>query len=207
VHIAPHIPQMQSLGFKLLGCYDCGEVVSDGRSIVGYFLNRRTNDFANVSLMMAPGKVASYFEFSARLANGQALETNTNEILPQTPDHPEIRVFRFPKIREPRAQYELHRQLVEMYADGLCVQGEPKGHEIQRLVRIVENYGVRHTKSGYMYLADRGEHYRLTWKGAALMAWRALWPTALVRTILHRQAMQAELESLQVRGTTVWHKA
>jgi hypothetical protein len=205
--MAPRIPEMQALGFEWLGCYDCGELTNDAKTYVAYFLNRNTNDFANVTLMMSPGKMASYFEFSTKLSNGMTLETNTNGILPLTPDNPEIRVFRFHKILQPQALFEVHQQLLAKYAAGFSALGEPKGQEIERMVRVVQNYGARHTQIGYMYLAEAGESYRLTWKGAILMTWRALWPTVFLRKALYRQEMRSELRSLQVRGATALQKA
>jgi hypothetical protein len=204
---SPRIPQMQSLGFELIGCYNCGEMASDTKSFVAYFVNRQTNDFSNVTVVVSPGKVAGYFEFSTRLTNGTLIETNTNSILPLTPNNPNYRVFRFPKISEPQALYDVHRQLLAKYANGFGAQGEPKGLEIQRLVRVVELYGACHEKIGYMYLADGGTHYRLTWKGACLMTWRALWPTVLVRRMLFRQQMNSELQELHVSGETALQKA
>jgi hypothetical protein len=46
------------------------------------------------------------------------VETNTNRALPLTPDNPETRVFRFPKIKELDALYKLHLQLIEKHAAG-----------------------------------------------------------------------------------------
>jgi hypothetical protein len=127
--------------------------------------------------------------------------------LPLTPDNPEVRVFRFPEIEEPRELYQVHKSLTEKYANGQWAQGEPKGQEIQRLVRVLENYGPRHAKMGYMHLAPSGETYLLTWKGAILMTWRGLWPTALIRSAMRKYEMRAELQSLHVRGVPALQKA
>ncbi len=206
-YILPRISQMQTLSFECIGCYDCGVLASNTQSFIAYFCNRATNDFANVSVAISPQKLASYFEFSTRFGNGLGLETNTNSVLPLTPDNAEVRVFRFPEIEEPRALYQLHKSLVEKYANGQWAQGEPKGHEIERLVRVLENYGPRLEKMGYMYLAPDGETYRLTWKGAILMTWRGLWPTSLVRRAIHWYRMRLVLESLRLRGVTALKKA
>lgn len=205
--VLPRIPQMQTLGFEFLGCYDCGFLASNTQSFIAYFCNRTTNDFANVSVAMSPQKLAGYFEFSTRFGNGVALETNTNSDLPLTPDNPEVRVFRFPEIKEPRELYQLHKSLIEKYANGQWAQGEPKGQEIQRFLRVLENYGPRLEKMGYMYPAPEGGTYRLTWKGAFLMTWRGLWPTLLVRRAIHKIEMRSELQSLHLRGVPALKKA
>jgi hypothetical protein len=206
-YILPRIPQLQTLGFELVGCYDCGVLASNTQSFVAYFCNLTTNDFANVTVATSPQKLAGYFEFSTRFGNGVALETNTNGVLPLTPDNPEVRVFRFPEIKEPRELYRVHKSLIEKYTNGQWAQGEPKGQEIERLVRVVENYGPRLEKMGYMYLAPDERAYLLTWKGAILMTWRGLWPTSLVRRAIHRFEMRIELHSLHVRGVPALKKA
>ncbi len=205
--ILPLIPRIESLGFERVGCYDCGELMAHSRSYVAYFCDRKTNEFANISTVVAHGRAAGYLEFSSRFANGLAIETNTNDVLPLTPENSEIRVFRFPQIEEPGLLYEVHRQLVEKYAAGLWVQGEPEGEEIGRYARMVENHGPRNAELGYMKLAPGGEQYRLTWKGAILITWRGLWPATQVRKIVYRRKMRAELKSLEVRGVAVLQKA
>ena len=206
-HILPRLGEMEHLGFALVGCYDCGELAGHTRSFVAYFGNRAESDFANVTAMVSPRGVCSYFEFSTRFSNGFLIETNTNAVLPLTPGNPAVRVFRFADLREPKALYERHRQLLDKYAVGLCPQGEPKGQEIKRWVRAVENYGPRHRKIGYMVLAEDERSYRLTWKGAFLVALRGLWPTSLLHTLYERQAMSAERRELERREVAALQKA
>ena len=201
-YIVPRILQMQNLGFELLGCYHCGMLTSNTQRYVAYFLKRSTNDFANITVATSPQKIAAYFEFSTCFSNELTVETNTNRALPLTPDNPGTRVFRFPKIKELDALYKLHLQLIEKYAAGQWAQGEPKGQELKRLVNVIENYGPRHSKAGYMVLGKDGETYRLTWKGAFLMTWRGLWPTSLVRKALQRKTMHSELQALAVSAVT-----
>jgi hypothetical protein len=206
-YIFPRIPQMENLGFELLGCHDLGMLTSNTQRYVAYFVKRSTNDFANVTVTTSPPRIAAYFEFSARFANGLTLETNTNSILPFTPDNPETQVFRFPKIKEPQALYRLHLRLIQKHAGGQWAQGEPKGQELERLIDVVENYAPRHAKTGYMVLAKNGRTYRLTWKGALLMTWCGLWPTSLVRNALQRKTMQSELQALPLTAAAELQKA
>lgn len=201
------IPEIRELGFQLIGCYDCGTLASDTHSYMAYFCNRRTNDFANVSATVTPKQTASYMEFSTHFKNGLVIETNTNHVLPLTPASSDVRVFRFPEIQDARTLLHTHHQFVDKYALGLWAHGEARGVEIQRLVRVIENYGPRHARIGYMTLAKDGHSYQLTWKGAFLMTWRGLWPVSLFRRILHRHAMQSELRSLAAGGVTALQKA
>jgi hypothetical protein len=206
-HITPRIAEMKRLGFALVDCYDCGELAVQTRSYVAYFCNRTDNDFANVTATVSPRGVTSYFEFSTRFSNGQSIETNTNGMLPLTPGNPVMRVFRFADIQEPKDLYEIHRQLLGKYAVGLYPQAEPKGQEMKRWVRTVENYGPRHEKLGYMFLAEDGASYRLTWKGAFFVAWRGLWPTSLLRRMHERHVMTTERRELEHREVAALQKA
>ena len=205
--IAPRVGELERLGFEKVGCYDCGELTLQTKTYVAYFCNRGTHDFANVTAVVTPWGVSSYFEFSTRFSNGKALETNSNRIAPLTPGNPDVRVFRFAEITEPEALYQIHRRLLEKYAGGLWPAGEPKGEEIQRLVRVLENYGARHVEIGYMTLAEDGQSYQLTWKGAFLMAWRGLWPASLLRRMREQHAMRVEKQELEVRGVAALQKA
>jgi hypothetical protein len=201
------IPDLQNAGFELLGCYDCGELAAHTNSYLAYFCNRATNDFASVTVMLSARGIDSFLEFSSSFADGRTFETNTNGILPLTPADPIRRIFRFPEIKDVRALYNVHRLLIEKYAAGLWAQAEPKGHEIQRFLRAVENYGPRHAKLGYLQLAADGESYRATWKGAFLMTWSGLWPSSIIRKAAYKQAMRAELQSLEIRGEAALQKA
>ena len=200
------IPELRELGFELAGCYDCGCLATDTHSYVAYFSDR-ANDFANVTTLVSPGGVSSYLEFSTKFTIGLVLETNTNRVPPLTPANPETRVFRFPELSEASALLHAHRQILEKYAGGLRPQGEPRGLEIERYARVVENYGPRHNQIGYMRLTDDGQWYQLTWKGAFLMTWRGLWPVSFVRHWMYRHNMNSELHALQAAELGTLQKA
>lgn len=201
------IPELQELGFEVAGCFDCGCLVPETHSYVTCFRNRGSGELADVSMLVSPRSAASYMEFSSSFANGLELETNTNEVLPLTPSGPDARIFRFPEITDARALLAAHRQIVEKYASGLRPRAWACGTEIERLVRVIENYGPRHSQIGYMRLMRDGERYQLTWKGAFLMTWRRLWPVSFVRRWVHRHAMNSELHSLANAEASVLHKA
>jgi len=205
--IRRRISEFANLGFELVGTFDCGALTNETHSYVAYFCNHTTNEFANVTAMVTLEGSASYFEFSSRFSNGRSIETNTNGILPLMPANPEIRVFRFASVEEPRTLLQLHRQLTEKYAPGLCALGEPREPEIQRYVRTIERSGPRLVEAGYMKADENGDAFRLTWKGAIRTAWLGLWPVTFFRRTIHRHAMQLELQSLQTHTETALQKA
>src|SRR5215475_2797152 len=201
------ITEFTNLGFAFVGTFDCGSLTSGTHSYIAYFCNHATSEFANVTAMSTSEGPASYFEFSSRFADGQSIETNTNGILPLLPTNPEVQVFRFARIEEPRALLRLHRQLMEKYAPGLCPLGEPRHHEIQRYVRTIESFGPRLATAGYLKPAEGNDGFRLTWKGALRMAWLGLWPVTFLRKAIQRNAMKSELQSLQMRTQAALQKA
>jgi hypothetical protein len=200
-------PSLQNLGFASLGLFEFGEPAAHTRTILVLFSNPETNDFAIFTVSTTGRDVHSYLEFSTKFSSGIRIETNNNGILPLTPDPATVRVFRFAEIRETFALYRLHHLLIEKHAIGLWAEPEPKGQEISRWARTVENFGPRHVVIGYMQPSGDAGQFQLTWKGATLMAWKALWPASIVRRVLYRQAMRAELHSLEVRGVTTLQKA
>lgn len=197
--------QLKNLGFEFLGCYDLGELGAHTVTIVALFSHPNTNDYA--SFVLSSASHDSYLEFSAEFPSGMRLETNNNSILPLSPDPKDVLVFRFSEMKEPRELYRLHRQLIEKHALGAWAKPETKGQEILRWARTAENYGPRHAQAGYMKLPEGSESYQLTWKGATLMAWKALWPASLLRQLAYRQRMREELRSLELRGVTALQKA
>jgi hypothetical protein len=205
--LGPRIAELENLGFECLGTYDCGSLTSGTHSYSAYFCNRATSDFASVTVMETSEGHVSYFEFSTSFANGTVVETNTNGVPPLSPDNPAHRVFRFSEIQTAPALYRLHRELLKKYAPGLWPVAEAKGEELRRFVRVIENFGPRHARIGYMELAEDGASYMPTWKGACLMAWRGLWPISFVRRARNWHATRSELGSLQMRGVTALKKA
>jgi hypothetical protein len=200
-------PQLENLGFLYLGCYDFGEPSAHTQTLLALFHNPNTNDFADLTVSSTSSHTDSYLELSTEFASGLRLETNNNCVLPLTPDPKETLVFRFAEIRDPRELYRLHRQLLEKYAARSWAKPEAKGQEISRWVRTIDNYGPRHVELGYMKTARESGQYELTWKGAALMAWKSMLPAVLVRHLRHRAAMNAELRSLELRGVATLQKA
>ena len=201
------ISEFAVLGFELVGTFDCGVLTNDTHSYVACFCHHATNEFANVTAMSTPIGPASYFEFSSQFSNGRSIETNSNAVLPLMPVNPDIRIFRFESITELRTLLQVHRQLAEKYAPGLCPLGEPRDAEVQRYVRTVEAFGPRLVEAGYMRLGEGGDNFRLTWRGAIRMAWFRLWPVTLFRKAIHHHAMQLELQSLQTRTEAALQKA
>jgi hypothetical protein len=191
-------PKFESLGFTFLGYFDVGPLVKNAKAYLAYFVNRSSGVFANVSVVTSAAKTVGYFEFSTTFTNGLTLDANTNKTLPLTPARPNFLVFRFPEVFDPVELFQIHRALIQKYGTTLQPQMFSQGQETGRIKSQIGQYAAEQAKTGYMYRAKDGQTYRLTWKGAILLAWKALWPTSMVRGWLYRVQMKRELRSLCV---------
>jgi hypothetical protein len=176
------------------------------RTIVVSFSHAQTQEMANVWVSLSAGKTSYYLEFCTLTSKGISLQTSSNGTLPVAPENPEIRVLRFPEISEIAELHCVHQQIVAKYADNTWIQ-EPQGCQIEPITRIIENYGPRFCKLGYLRRTENGESYGLTWKGAFRVAWSGMWPIVAIRRSMARHEMQNELRSLQIQGTSRLQKA
>lgn len=202
------LPALDSLQFAFAGCYDLGEVAAHTRKMAVCFSNRESADSAAIHIITAANSSCEhYLEFTTCFSNGVSVDTNTNDILPVAPENPAILTFRFPEVGSPAELYQLHRRLAARHAAGAWPRPELKGEEILRIAKLAESFGPRLAESGYTRHSAEDDSYRLTWKGACLMAWRKLWPTSLLRRALYRQEMRNEVAALEVRGVAALQKA
>jgi hypothetical protein len=130
-------------------------------------------------------------------ANGLTIDANTNKTLPVTPTNADNTIFRFPQIFDPTELFYVHRSLVQKHAAFVEPQLPPAGQEASRIKAQLERYGPRQVRSGYMYLPDNETAYRLTWKGAFLMACKSIWPMSMIRGWLYRAQMKDVLRSVR----------
>ena len=95
------ISEFASLGFEPLGCFDSGSLVSETQSYVAYFSHnerirepKRDGNARRSRVLLG--------DLFPVLANGRSIDTNTNGILPVMPGNPDVQVFRFPAVENPR---------------------------------------------------------------------------------------------------------
>jgi hypothetical protein len=205
--IASRMPALEALGFHIAGCCDFGQLTMETRTIAATFTHSQTQESASIWLSLSAGKTSSYLEFSTQTPSGILLETNSNGILPLAPENEEIRVFRFPEISGAAELHQVHRQIVAKYSSGSWIEDTLQGDAIERITRTIEGYAPRLCRLGYLRLAENGESYRLTWKGAFRVALNGIWPVSAVRRVIARHEMRNELRSLEVHGLAHLQKA
>lgn len=186
-------------GFELVGYVRVPMVSGATQSFMALFSNPRTSEWADVSVAHSPKAMKGYMEFITRCSNDSQVDTNTNATAPVLSPSPSYHVFRFPQIKDAFTLYRMHRMMVQQNLGSGRPEIPPKGQEIAELKRRLERYGVRQQEQGYMYLEPGGEFFRLTWKGAALGAWRSIWPISMVRNFLMESKSQ---NLLRAQGVT-----
>ena len=186
------------LGFELVGYVNVGALAGTTRSYMALFSNPRTLEWADVSVIQNSKVMKGYTEFITRCSDDSQVDTNTNATAPVLFPWPAYHIFRFPQIKDAFTLYRVHRMLVQQNLGGSKPELPPKGQELAELKRRIERYGPRQQERGYMYLDPSGQFYRLTWKGAALGAWRSIWPISMVRNLLMEGKSQTQLKSLGV---------
>ncbi len=198
---------IEELGFRFDGYYDLGEVACHTRTYVALFRHDRKRQIAAVTAMKTATDVRDYVEFTSLMAYGEILETNTNDFPPVMDGAENVRTYRFPEVEEPRKLYELHLELCKRYPAMESNEEESPEWPLEFVVQRTEGFGARQTERGWLRLDETCGQYRLTWKGAVLMAWRALWPVALLRSAMERRIGKSELRSQGTRAAAVLQKA
>lgn len=192
------------LGFEPVGYVRISMVSGGTQSFMALFSNPRTSEWADISVAQSPKQMKGYIEFITRCSDDSQVDTNTNATAPVLFPSPSYHVFRFPQIKDAFTLYRVHRMLVQQNLRSSKPELPPKGQELAELKRRLERYGVRQQQQGYMYLDPAGEYFRLTWKGAALGAWRSIWPISAIRNFLMESKSQSVLRAqgvTQLRST------
>jgi hypothetical protein len=196
--IEPRVAEFAPWNFDLVAYVSLPKIVGSTEAYLALLTNSHTSEWANVTFVISPAKKSGYIEFITRCSEQMQIDTTTNSTEPVLFLVPQYQVFRFPQVGDVFTLYRVHRMLVTEITHGALPVLPPAGGEIAELKRRLDRYGPWQQERGYMYLDARGEHYRLTWKGAILGAWRSIWPIPAVRSWRLRKENQAVINRLRV---------
>ena len=192
----PRVASLAPWNFELVAYLSLGSIAATTEAFMALLSNSHTGEWADVSFVVAKAKNSGYVEFITRCSEEMQIDTNTNSTAPVLFPLPQHHIFRFPQIPDVFTLYRVHRTLVTQITHGAIPVLPPPGEEVAELKRRLERYGGWQQQHGYLYLDASGENYRLTWKGAILGAWRAIWPMPLIRGWRMRMANRAVLERI-----------
>ena len=184
-------PLVQALGFRALGHFRAPRPVVNSTTFVTLFENRAARQTANLFTGIIENRdrrrVVYFLAFTTAFSDGTLLVT-ANNVEPRT--LPPLRIregsMAFPRIRDPRRLYEIHSACVARFA-GDAIALEPATRDPAEFLR--ESFRKETTKfveTGYYYLDEIDQVYRLTWKGAILIVWKTRWPVKQIRALSRR---------------------
>ncbi len=179
--IEPRVATFALWNFDVIAYLNLGRIAARTESFMALLSNPHTAEWAGVVFAISRTKKVRFMEFMTRCSEEMQIDTSTDPTAPVLFPLPQHHVFRFPQIQDVYTLYRVHRMLVNEITHGALPVLPPPGQELAELKRRLDRYGPWQQEHGYMYLDAKGENYRLTWKGAILGAWRAVWPVPLVR--------------------------
>jgi hypothetical protein len=139
-----------------------------------------------------------YLEFVTRFAGGETIATNNSRQPRVWAPVRQRRVEQFPGVREPALLYRIHEARVADAGDAPredpLATGDVEGTLRQAVLREM---GAQR-EAGYVYVDPGTGAYRPTWKGAALMTWRLLWPMKTIARARLRRRASALVAALNV---------
>jgi hypothetical protein len=142
------------------------------------------------------GRTVTYSEIWTSLDEQRSLTTN-NSPQPSAFDPIPLRpVERFPSLWDLGRLYRAHDALVRRQgppAPGGPLAGRPPAEVMQE---AMTRQMTAQVAAGLLFVD--GDCYRPTWKGAALMSWRLLWPAKSLREARVRRRADALLAELRV---------
>jgi hypothetical protein len=194
--IEPGVATFALWNFDAVAYLNLGNIAARTESFMVLLSNPHTAEWAAVVFVTSRTKKVRFMEFMTRCSEGLQIDTSTDSTAPVLFPLPQHHVFRFPQIQDVYTLYRVHRMLVNEITHGALPVLPPPGQELAELKRRLDRYGPWQQKHGYMYLDAKGENYRLTWKGAILGAWRAVWPMPLVRGWRMQRANQSVLNRI-----------
>jgi hypothetical protein len=134
--------------------------------------------------------------FHSESADGTEFITGNANILAGVPRRKDRVGIWMPEIQDPSDLYELHQRLVKAFCPRpkeYNVDGKPG----QYMNKYSANEIAHWAEKGYYKLDAKADVFRLTWKGAVLIAWKMLWPLKPIRRAWRKHQTNKILRKLE----------
>jgi hypothetical protein len=198
IHLASVENVLRGLGFSVAGHWRQTGFAANLAAFLVLVEHPQTH-VAGMGVAIAatgPGvsKLVTYTELWTRFGEERSLTTNNSPQPRVFADVPGRTIERFPNLWDVPRLVRVHEALVRRAGTA-----EPRRPFAERSPdRVLQEAMTREmaaqVAAGFVFVD--GDHYRPTWKGAALMSWRLLWPMRSVREARlkrHAEALLAEL--------------
>jgi hypothetical protein len=190
------IADLRDLGFVVRGRW---QVVghSSATAQMTVLEHPQTSDVSKILDTAAGSRRSVSLLFQTCYQDGTETVTANNQIIAGLPALPQVTVLWLPEVRDPRQLYDVHKQAGDALGPGK--ERRPIGEDaVAFLKEGSARIRAHHVQTGYYFLdKDRGV-YRPTWKGAALITWRLLWPIRPLYRAWRRRRTSLLLQKLGV---------
>jgi hypothetical protein len=201
-HICEAVDSLERFGFRMVSHFRRSGRVSGAIAFTSLMeaKDRTTIAKLNTTFVTKPNKASpahSMLAFFTECVDGTEFLTANNTVLGNTPSSRRKRmVLWMPETRDPGELYGYHERLVTKFVKcrkPFDFEGNPSLY-MKEYAEIEVNHWV---KEGYYKLDRAGELYRLTWKGAVMIAWKQLWPIKPLRRAWRRYQTNKLLRKLE----------
>jgi hypothetical protein len=197
----PPAARRAAAGLRALGFEDRGTWLHDGAALAtGRIIlleHPKTRDVARVVVVTVRARQSVTLLLQTRFADGAEVGTANSRVIAGFPLPPDVTTAWLPEVRDPAALYEVHAQLRDALGGGrerVGVGPDPAGFLRAGSARSLAAW----VAAGYYALDEANGVVRPTWKGAALVTWRLLWPVKPLFRARRRRATRRLLDRLGV---------
>jgi hypothetical protein len=180
--------ELTNRGFTTAGSFILPSPTTNVLSILRVYVNRATRISAIANSMYCVVKTKygttvrqlNYVEFTTRFASGEVFNTLNSKEAGSFPPQPKTITIRIPWIKSAGQLGNAHDAILAAKGPGgqriLRVDSEFGGDVPAFLQTCMQEELENARNCGYMRLESAGTHYRLTFIGGYLMAWKLLFP-------------------------------
>jgi hypothetical protein len=190
------IADLRELGFVVRGHWrHTGHSIASGQIML--LEHAQTLDVAKVLVVTAGTRRRLTLVFQTRFEDGTEVVTANKQVTAGLPSVPGITPVWLPEVRDARRLGHVHNQVRDSLGAGK--RRLPVGQDATAYLTAGRDRTRAHlVEAGYYSFDEAHGAYRPTWKGAALMTLRLLWPIRPVYRAWRRRRTRKLLRELSV---------
>ncbi len=178
-------------GFEVVGDYALTNFTNRVAGLNRILVNRAKRTAASVIINFLQKKSGeweinqSVIAIRTDFADGSQLITSNFKLINAVPPRPEVRTYRFVRVRNPQILVGIHEAMLDRFHDGKRRDfpldsrfgGDATAFMRSQMAEELERY----VAAGYYYEDEADKRLRLTLKGAYLSVWKNSWPWKEIR--------------------------
>ncbi len=188
--------KLEELGFRIRGQWYRGSQ-SRISAQISLLEHEHVGDVARILEATGRNYRNMTLTFQTRFSDGTEVRATNTRLAAGLPPLPGLIVVWLPGLRRAEDLYHVHAQVRNRL--GAEKKSLPVGEDPISFLETGSRRAWEHlVKQGYYYRDEASAVYRPTWKGAALTAWRLLWPVRPLYRARRRRQTALLLEKLGI---------